>query len=276
MKKIKFIYSILFFFIFLSANVQGEFNPDSVTGDLMMTEEESVATVEGDITKTLGDSAYIQEDYKKAITVYEYLLTEGVSSEIYYNLGNSYYKDDNIARAILNYERALLLNPANKDIQANLEIAQSKTIDKVEVVPDLFFVGWFKSVMNLAGTDDWGIYGILFFVCFLVSLAIFIFSGRVSLKKGGFFCAILCLCLCLVSNIFAFQQKKSIIQRSHAIILSPSVTVRSTPNESGNTLFILHEGHKVKIKDNSMTEWKEIMIEDGNVGWVPSGVLEII
>ena len=101
-----------------------------------------------DVTKAEGDSAYMRNDYISAIQIYEALLGKGEAADVYYNLGNSYYKAGDIAKAILNYERALLLQPGNSDIRANLEIARSKTIDKVEAVPEIFFVSWINSLVN--------------------------------------------------------------------------------------------------------------------------------
>ena len=192
-----------------------------------------------DVTKTKGDSAYIKEDYAAAIQIYEALLKNGEASEVYYNLGNSYYKIGEIAKAVLNYERALLLQPGNSDIRANLEVARAKTIDKVEPTPEVF-------------------------------------SKQIMWKKIGFISGIIFLIITVCSNLFASQQKENLVNRNEAIVMNPSVTVRSTPSESGTSLFILHEGRKVNVKDNSMKEWKEIHLEDGKVGWVPASAIEVI
>lgn len=228
------------------------------------------------VTKAEGDSAYVNNDFASAIQIYESLLQQGEAPEIYYNLGNSYYKMDDIARAILNYERALLLSPGNADIRANLEIARSKAIDKVTPIPEIFFVAWIKSLVNSQSSDAWAKTGIVSFLLFWVSLAVFFFTQHIKWKKVGFGAAALLLVVTVLANVFASQQKSFLTERNDAIILSPSVTVRSTPSESGTSLFILHEGRKVEIKDNSMREWKEIRLEDGKVGWVPASSIEVI
>ena len=120
-----------------------------------------------DVTKTKGDSAYIKEDYAAAIQIYEALLKNGEAADVYYNLGNSYYKIGEIAKAVLNYERALLLQPGNGDIRANLEVARAKTIDKVEPVPEVFFVSWIKSLTNSMSVDAWATWGIVSFILLL-------------------------------------------------------------------------------------------------------------
>lgn len=243
---------------------------------LVTQREFSAAKQISNATKAEGDSAYIRNDFAAAIQIYESLLQQGESAEIYYNLGNSYYKADNIARAILNYERALLLSPGNADIRANLEIARSKAIDKVEPVPEIFFVTWIKSLINCQSSDAWARTAIVAFLLLLVSFSVFFFTQQVKWKKTGFAGTIVFLIVVIVANIFASTQKSYLTERKDAIILSPSVTVRSTPSESGTSLFILHEGRKVEIKDNSMREWKEIRLEDGKVGWVPTSTVEVI
>ena len=240
------------------------------------TEFAATKLSDDNVTKAQGDSAYMRNDYASAIQIYESLLTKGEAAEIYYNLGNSYYKTDDIAKAILNYERALLLQPGNADVRANLEIARSKTIDKVVSVPDIFFVTWTKSLINCLSVDAWAKLGVAFFILLLVSLSLFFFSKQIVWKKSGFIAGIVFLIFVVLSNVFASEQKTELMNRNNAIILSPSVTVRSTPSESGTSLFVLHEGHKIEIKDNSMREWKEIRLEDGKVGWVPASAIEVI
>ncbi|MCK9160225.1 MAG: tetratricopeptide repeat protein [Bacteroidaceae bacterium] len=229
-----------------------------------------------DFTKSDGDTAYIKKDYASAIQIYENLLKKGESADIYYNLGNSYYKLNNIAKAILNYRRALLLEPGNSDIRANLDIAHSKTVDKVDSIPDVFFVSWIKSLINCFSVGVWAKIGILFFLLFIVALYFYVFSKRTFLKKIGFFAALFFIIITVFANVFASNEKERLLSHDSAIVMDPSITVRSTPSESGTDLFILHEGHEVKIKDNSMKAWKEIRLEDGKVGWVPTSSIEVI
>lgn len=247
---------------------------DSLTRtDFSIAQQEDMA---GSVTKAQADSAYMKEDYAAAIQIYEKLLEQGEAPEVYYNLGNSYYKTSDIARAILNYERALALQPGNADIRANLDIARAKTIDKVMPIPEVFFVTWIRSLINCLNSDAWAKLGIACFLLLLASMGLFFFGKSVILKKVGFIGALSMLFLCVVSNVFAGQQKKERLSQDKAIVLVPSITVRSTPSETGTSLFVLHEGHKVEIKDNSMHEWKEIKLEDGKVGWVPTDAIEII
>ena len=229
------------------------------------------------VTKAKADSAYINSDYASAVYLYENILAnQGESADIYYNLGNSYYKMDNIAKAIVNYEKALMLNPGNGDIRFNLELAQSKTVDKVTPISEVFFVTWIKDLTNTMNEEGWAKIGISTFILMLLSLTLYFFGKKLTLKKIGFISAVCLLFVCIISNLFASSQKNKAQSHEMAIIIAPSVTVKSTPNQGGTDLFILHEGRKVLVKDNGMREWKEIQLEDGNVGWVPASVLEII
>ena len=258
---------------------QGQAVKDSlqaIVGDSIGNSLQQISSSLEDATKAEGDSAYMKNDYASAIQIYEALLNRGEAADIYYNLGNSYYKAGDIAKAILNYERALLLQPGNGDIGANLEIARSKTVDKVEPVPEIFFVSWTKSLINSMSVDSWAVCGVVCFILLIVSLYLFIFSKQIVLKKAGFISGIVFLAVTILANVFANQQKDELTNRNSAIVINPSVTVRSTPSESGTSLFILHEGHKVGVKDGSMKDWKEIRLEDGKVGWVPASAIEII
>ena len=274
------IYLYLFALLPMMAFAQSAEQVLSTDSLLVSTGEgDAVATLEDAVegaSKQAADSAYVAGDYHTAIRQYESLLQGGVNAEVYYNLGNSYFKVDDIARAILNYERALLMSPGNGDIRANLEIARAKTVDKVVPQPELFFVNWYLSLRAVMSVDGWATVGILTFLIFLIGMGLYFFVTAIQLRKVGFYVAVVSVCLCLLSNLFAYQQKEIMQRHDKAIILVPSVTVRSTPSESGTGLFILHEGHKVSIKDDSMREWREIVIEDGKVGWVRLAVIGII
>ncbi len=275
MKKVYIVLSFSLFYICAWAQQEVFSLPE--LSDTVYTEsadEEKITSLLP--SKAVADSAYQQGNFAEAIRLYEEILTQGEAAEIYYNLGNSYYKADHIAKAILNYERALLLKPGNEDIRANLEIARHKTVDKVDAIPELFIVAWKNDLVNSMSMDAWAKWGVFFFFLLIGSLYLFFFSKKTGIKKGGFTAAMVCIVLVVVCNLFANQQHKVLTDRIHAIVMSPSVTVRSTPSETGTSLFILHEGHKVQIKDNSMRAWKEIVLEDGKVGWIAISDIEVI
>ena len=275
MRKILFI--TFFILTYQVSHSQGSLEIDSLTNnDSIVNATSKLGSRNLVISKSLADRAYSRNGFTTAIQIYEMRLRTGESADIYYNLGNSYYKIGDIAKAILNYERALILKPANKDIRSNLEIARAKTVDKVTDVPELFFITWLKSITNSMGIQSWAIIAISFFLLFIVSIYFFFFSTKIVARKTFFILALFFLVFCVIANISAAFQRKVRLNRMNAIIISPSVTIRSTPNDNGTSLFILHEGRKVFIKDDSMKDWKEIQLEDGNVGWVKKNDLEVI
>ena len=227
-------------------------------------------------TKAEADSAYVNGNYQKAITQYESLLKQGASAEIYYNLGNAYYRTENITRAVLNYERALLLSPGDSDIRFNLQIARSKTIDKIVPESEMFFVTWYRSLVNMMSVDGWGRTALVSLALVIVLFLVYLFSARVWMQKVGFFGGGVLLVLFVVSNFFAWQQRQNLLYRQGAIVVVPSVTVKSTPAQNGTDLFILHEGTKVIITDGSMKNWREVRLADGKKGWIESKKIEVI
>jgi tetratricopeptide (TPR) repeat protein len=221
-------------------------------------------------------AAYAEKDFQLAAQIYEAALSEqGASAAVYYNLGNTYYRLNKIAPAILNYERALLLEPGNRDIRFNLEIARLKTVDKIEPVGEFFLTEIYHALQNWRNTDQWSSIAVVCFLLLIAGLFLFFFSRKIIWKKLGFYAGLVLLVVCLFANVFAYNQKKKLTHRTTAIIFSATTTIKSAPDNSGTDLFILHEGTKVKIT-NQLSEWKEIETADGNVGWIKSKEIEII
>ena len=224
-----------------------------------------------------ADSAYIQGDYLTAISIYEWVIeNQGVNATLYMNLGNCWLKRDEIAKAILYYERAYLLDPSDPDIRFNLELARTKTVDKVNAVNQLFITVWFKKLLAALDVNEWAVLTVILFALTILLVGVFLFSKKSGMRKISFSFSAFFLLLSILSFIFATTQMGNLKERDTAIIMSPSVTVKSTPTSAGTDLFIIHEGRKVKILDSSMKEWVEIRLEDGNTGWIPVNVMEII
>lgn len=228
------------------------------------------------VNKGSVDSLYAAERYQEAAFGYEALLKQGISSDLYYNLGNCYYRMDDMTRAVLNYERALLLSPGDRDVRLNLQMARSKTIDKIVPESEMFFVTWYHSLVNLMSVDGWARMSVFSLVIVIILALAYLFSDRIWLRKVGFFGGLLLLLTFALSNLFAYQQKQVLVHRSGAIIIRSAVNVKSTPASNGTDLFILHEGTKVTITDATMKEWREIRVADGKEGWLPTKDLEVI
>ena len=235
-----------------------------------------IPAMAGAVTKDDADNAYKKGNYQQAISDYEELLKDGVSADIYYNLGNAYYRTENITRAIINYERAIMLAPADKDIRANLQLARSKTIDKITPESEMFFVTGYNSLVNMASVDGWAYAAVAAFILALVLILIFIFSDKSLVRRGCFYASMLCLVFFILANVFAYHQKKNLENRSAAIITAATVNVKRTPDDSGAAAFVLHEGSKVGITDKSVKGWVAVKLEDGREGWISVNQLEEI
>lgn len=234
------------------------------------------AATPADSIKVQADSAYVQEHYDKAIELYSQLADMGQSAVVYYNLGCAYYRKGDMAHSILWLERASLLDPGNKDIAYNLQLVRGKTIDRIEPAHEFFLASLWRGLVNSMHTDAWAILAVVCFGLMLVSFSVRLFSSRMLLRRISLYIGVTLLVLTLLGNACAIQQNRYALHHASGIITSSSVTVKSTPAESGNDLFVIHEGTHVDIQDDSMKEWAEVRIADGKVGWVPKKSFERI
>ena len=230
----------------------------------------------GAITKKNADDEYKKGNYVQAIRDYEELLKKGPSVELYYNLGNAYYRVDNITRAVLNYERALKLSPGDEDIRFNLQMARSKTIDKITPKSEMFFVTWYKSLVNITSVDGWAKTAMFSLAVALVLVLCYLFGRKLIIRKAGFYGAVAFMVLFVLSNVFAYAQMQILTQRSGAVVVSPSAALRKTPVPNSEYNSIIHEGSRVEIVDDTMKDWKLVELEDGREGWMLSSQMERI
>lgn len=228
------------------------------------------------ITKENADTEYKKGNYQQAIKDYKELLKAGTSAEVYYNLGNAYYRTDNITYAILCYERALLLSPSNDDIQFNLQLAQSKTIDKISPEPQMFLVKWYKSLVNLQSINSWAATSIVSLVLAFVLLAVYLFFGKVLVRKIGFYGSIFFFCIFVLGNMCAYQQKIQFDSRTGAIVVVPSLQLKKVPDNKSSNIAVIHEGTRVDIIDDSMKNWKYVRLGDNREGWLHVSQIEKI
>lgn len=226
--------------------------------------------------KIQADSAYARADYETAVKLYGKLAKQNATSDVCYNLGCAYYRLDDMAHSVLWFERALKLDPSDKDILTNLEMARTKTIDKIIPQHEFILFTYFRAMTNWFSLRTWTIIALLSFVLVLVLLLLFWASDSIFARKCAFSSAVLLLLVCILSNVCAVQQRNFKQTHTSGIIISPAVTVKSTPADNGNDLFVLHEGSKVEILDSSLKEWCEVSIADGKVGWIPKKSFDLI
>ncbi len=220
--------------------------------------------------------AYQKLDYEKSILKYEELIkNKQVSPEVFFNLGNAYFKAGNFAKAILNYERAKKLEPEDEDANFNLKIASLKVVDKIESVPEIFYKRWINNLSTIMPADTFSILFILLIWLLFASAALYVAGHTVRIRKISFVLIIFFLCLSTAAGILASRSHARAIVDKQGIIMTSSVYVKSSPDEKGNDLFILHEGTKAEVLDE-LNGWRKIRIANGGIGWMKSDEMEII
>lgn len=224
-----------------------------------------------------GVEAYSQGDYELASASWNAIAESGMESvELYYNLGNACFKDGNLARAILWWERARKLDPSDRDVRHNLEFAQLQTQDRIDSVPEFFLRTWLRKVSFTMRSNVWAVLSLLLFALALAMLLLFLLGSRTALRRTGFFTAIAAFLLCLACLGFASVQKRDAKSRDGAIVMLPVASVKSAPSEdSATSLFVLHEGTKVKIVD-TVAGYTLVELADGRQGWIATKAIEII
>lgn len=229
-----------------------------------------------DLLKMQADSAYANEDFEKAEEFYLLLAQQGESAIVYYNLGCTYYRQDNMAKAVLWLERASQLAPSDDDIRFNLTMARSKTVDRIIPRHEMFFISAWKSLMHSQSVTQWAQFAIGAFALLLFLIALYLYCSAIIMRKIGFFGAIVFFLMCVLFNVLAYSLRNYNKTHTAGIVMAPAVTVRSTPTKSGTDLFVIHEGTRVEIRDNSMRDWAEVQIADGKVGWIEKSAYEAI
>ena len=216
---------------------------------------------------------YNEARYDTAVVIYESILNDGyVSAPLLYNIGNAYFKMRNYPMAILNYEKALKMEPNNEDIKHNLEISNALITDKIDPVPEFFLRKLWNSIGNKLSANEWATLSLVFIGLLLLVLFLYFTARTKGLKKGMFFTGIILIIICLCSIIFASQKFRYMNEHNEAIVMMPTITVKSSPTSSGTDRFVLHEGTKVKVLDEA-DNWNKIKIADGSDGWLPSNCI---
>jgi tetratricopeptide (TPR) repeat protein len=223
-----------------------------------------------------GVTFFTAGSYKDALQAWTDVYNTGYrSASLCYDIGNAYFKLKNIPQAILFYERAYLLDPSDEDINYNLQIARSLTVDRFQEIPELFFIKWYNFVSLFLSSNQWARISVSAFILSLLFLSLYIYTGNYRNKVIGFWFAIALFVLSLGSFALAERNKYLVYDSHKAIITAAVISGKSSPDPSGTDLFVLHEGTKVTI-DDEVGDWREIILSDGNKGWVPKNSLSTI
>lgn len=223
---------------------------------------------------TQANANYAEGNYKQATEQYQQMIAQQPSAEAYYNLGNAYFKQGELAQSILAYERALRIEPSNKDAKHNLLFAQSRIVDNIEETQTFFLSSWLKTIRNMLNLNTWMIISITLFIITLIGFFFFAFSQTVWLRKTAFYTSIVAVVLSIIACINAGSLHQRDTRCAEAIITQGIVNAKSSPDRSGTDLFTVHEGTKVEITE-TIGEW--CCIHVGNyIGWMPINYLERI
>lgn len=223
-----------------------------------------------------ANKAYTENKFNVAIELYQKVVKSNFqSAELYYNLGNAYFKTKDFPSAILYYEKAKKLDPSNEKIDFNIKVANTKIIDKIEELPLPFYKRWWDNFQDWFSVDAWAILGLVFLFTFFVSAAIYLIGNTVVVRKVFFWFGVLFIVFALVSGTNAYGRYRNFQTSKDAIIFEPTVNVKSSPDADSQDIFVIHEGTKVKITDK-IGNWIEIRIANGSDGWVQENVVEVI
>lgn len=223
-----------------------------------------------------GNTAYREKKYAEAEVAYSNIVEAGIQSDaIEFNLGNSCFKQGKLGEAILHYERAKRLNPADEDIRFNLRMAYSTTVDKVEPIPLLIHEQWILDLLLLMAPDSWATLAVCLIWCTACLGLLYLFANTVSLKRNSFLSMLCMLGFAVIVYLIAYQADREQYGEDLAIVIDANASIKSTPDSKGTTLFMLHEGTRVEVVEQTVG-WTEIRIANGNQGWIETGKIGII
>lgn len=223
-----------------------------------------------------ANDAYARGEFRAAIEGYNSLLAAGrESSKLYYNLGNAYFKCDSIAGAILSYNRALGLDPSDADAAYNLSVAEARTVNRIEGLPEFFAVGWLRGLSHVMTSDGWAVVSVIFFALMLAGGVWYLLASTVGRRKAGFTVSAVSLALFVASVCIATSQKRGKIDSGRAVVMVSAAAVKSSPGVSGKDLFVLNEGACVSLGEK-IGDWRQITIASGDKGWILSEQIEEI
>ena len=224
--------------------------------------------------KQKADSLYEVKNYADAAKIYETDLKHAPSVEEYNNLGNAYYRQNNLPRAILNYQRALRLAPADLDIRHSLNVCQVKLQDQFNASSEMFFIMWIQRLRSSLSPDSWAAFGLIFIVMATVFLGFYRFADKIWQQRVGLSLFIVFLFSLIVSFIFAFQQRSTFINQREAVIMKDSSLFDSAVT-SARRLRVLHEGSIVEVSSDSGA-WLQVILPDGTIGWITKSSVEFV
>lgn len=225
---------------------------------------------------TNANNFYKEGKYQEAIELYNKIEANNeVSSELYYNLGNCYYKLNKVAPTIYNYEKALKINPLNLDAQNNLIFAKRLTLDRIEELPKTLLQKFNQNYLQKLTYNEWAIVAVAFSILASLLFLMFYFAELPKKKRLFFVLSMLSFLLLITTVAITYNQFSKSKNTIEAIIFSEEIEIKNAPTENSNDVFTLHEGTKVFVLD-TVDNWKKIKLADGKIGWTESTYLKEI
>ena len=222
-----------------------------------------------------AQNSFMQTQYAAALEMYDSVCNMGYSSsDLYYNIGNCYYRLNDIPNSVYYYEKALMLDPSNDDAEFNLNIANRQLKQIVEPLPMPFYTRLGIKILNIMSSDAWTILNIVFLVLTLIGIALYLFLGRIALRKLGFSIAVISLVIFIFTAICAYKSSVVISENNYAIVFEQSM-VKSSPNADAVNSFEIYEGIKVQVVDSANGMYN-IKLADGKEGWMDMSDVKLL
>jgi hypothetical protein len=226
---------------------------------------------QGELDFEKANSLYNEGGYAAAIQAYENILNSGLhSAELYYNLANCYYKQNNVGHSIYYYEKALALKPKDKSILNNLAFAQKMTVDKIEPVPEAGFLNFINASARLLPLDAWAVVCVGLMLVFIGFFTAYYLSSSTRKKRLFFLLGSLSVFAVFIALSLTFQKERLLNTENYAVVFSQAIDVRLEPNLKSESVFRLHEGAKIRILESFQEVWSKIKLADGKTGWIPN------
>ena len=223
-----------------------------------------------------ANKLYQEQNYEQALSNYQSILHTGLeSSELYYNLGNTYYRMGRLGYAILNYEKAIKLSPSDEDIKYNLKIANAHSVDKIEELPQVFLIEWWNSLVMLFSVGGWSWITILVYISFITVIGVYYYFRNGSFQKAAFIAGTINLSILVIVTILFINRITKETGNEYGVLLENTANVKVSPDDKSNDAFIIHEGIKFVIEDK-VNDWSKIKLNDGKIGWLNNNYFKSI
>lgn len=246
-------------------------------------ENDSTAVADTLVNKALADSAYLQKHFLEASEIYQAkideILAEGKTpaADLFYNLGNAEYRLIHFPQAILNYLRALRIDPGHEDARYNVALVRTRIADRFAKPSEMFFISWFKDWVSTRSTEHWVMWSMIWLVALFAVLALYYIPRRIWIRKIGFFGALASIIAFAVATIFAAVQRYAYYHNDEAVVTADEIQLYGSPTNSSKKVRMLHEGTTVSLLDSHTKGWQQVSLPDGVEGWIPdSGVERVV